>query len=119
AVVVGDQDPGPAIPFAQRPGAAADGPRATPCRAPRDGLAALLVEVAPLGPCPFPGHVRLVVAHVTASAASPGSAGSGPGSSTSAAVPGAGSRGTRTGRPSRSETRFAARPATVRSPDER
>ena len=127
AVVVGDQDPRAARPLAERPGVGA-GPRAAARRAHRPAArrAPCRGRAARSGPAPGscpagrrrrrrPGLVRLV--GVTRRRSSGGSAGSG--SSMSAALPGVGSRGMRTGRPSRSSRRRAARPATDRSPEVR
>ena len=118
AVVVRDEDPRPRRPVAERLGDRAErpGPAIAADRGPGDRLAALLVEVPPLGPGPLPGHVRRVAApSVRARLWSPSR---GPvavlrlGHGTSVSTPGAGSRGIRTGRPSRFSTRFAARSAT-------
>ena len=57
----------PARPLAERPGVLAQGPRPAPGRATGQRLATLLVEVAPLGPGPLAGHVRLVGRAVGAS----------------------------------------------------
>ena len=58
AVVVGDQDARPAGPLGERPRVDAQGSRAGRAPPGRRGLAALLVEVAPLRPGSFPGPVR-------------------------------------------------------------
>ena len=86
AVVVGDQDLGPGRPLPERSGVLAQRARAAPRRATGQRLAALLVEVAPLGPGPLAGHVRLVgpalrrasvvVAHGCVLVGDPGSSGS-------------------------------------------
>ena len=116
-VIVGDQDlrtGGPIVEWPGRPQC----PWSATRRAAGYGLAALLVEIPPLGPCPLPGHVRLVLALAIARLLVGGipaawSAGFVVAHVvTSGSIPGAGSRGTRTGRPSRSSTRFAARVAT-------
>ena len=117
AVVVRDEDPRPRRPVAERLGDRPQRPRPAMPRiaAPGDRLAALLVEVAPLGPGPLPGHVRRVAAGPSAPvlvAVSRPVAVLRLGHGTSLSTPGAGSRGIRIGRPSRFSTRFAARSAT-------
>ena len=128
AVVVGDQDPRPGGPVAERP---PDALAAPACRraSPATRLAALHVDVAPLGAGALPGHVRdalarsdrvpVVLAHAPASGCSRGLGQRGRGrsaapatSSTSSSTPGTGSRGRRTCRPSRAATRCVARSAT-------
>ena len=101
AVVVGDQDPRARGVLGDGPGRRPQGPRPAPRRAAGQGLASLQVEIAALRAGALAGHVRdLGVARrrrCSASRRPCGSASSRHGSTTSAACPGAGSRGTRTG----------------------
>ena len=110
AVVVGDEDPRPAGPFAERPGAAAHGARAArgPSRRRRARRAPCRGRAARSGPVPgsCPAGRRSRGGPGGLGGVRDGRLGRGRRPPTSAAVPGAGSRGTRTGRPSRSETPF-------------
>src|SRR5690349_1583176 len=129
-VVVRDEDARAARPFgygaAWRPQRA----RSATFRPSGKRFAALLVEITSLAASPLASHVGCIGATDPRSlglgllgvdlAGCRGGVGPlrvvGHGSGTSTAWPGDGSRGTTTGRPSRSLTRFAARPATLRSP---
>ena len=120
AVVVGDEDARPAGPLTERPGAGSQRPATATDGPAGQRLAALLVEVASLCPGALAGHVRRVVAHARSVVAH---------RRIGLGVvhvrvdvgfrPGSGSRGMRTLRPSRSDSRRAARPVTLRSADER
>ena len=129
AVVVGDQDPRPGVPLARAAGPLMRRARGPPRSAPPASGSPRSLSTSRRSDR---ARSRVMSGAASARRASAVSAlvGSRSGvgvrpvgwrsSSTSAALPGAGSRGTRTGAAlALAQTRVAARPATVRSPDDR
>ena len=120
AVVVGHEDAWPGGPLGDRSGGRLERPRPAAAQPAGEWLAPLLVDVAALRTGPLAGHVREVAPRPARSGSSPARAGgSCPSPVTTSRrrspLRASGSRGTRTGRPSRSLRRLAARSATVRS----